>query len=309
MGLKNGVAVSPYIEKKDPKGMIEFLEEVVLDGLLDTLKLLPFLFLTYLVMETLEHHAAARAERLIRRAGRLGPLFGGLLGLVPQCGFSAAAAGFYAGRIVTVGTLVAVFLSTSDEMLPILLLGGVSFVGVLKILLLKLAVAVSVGFSIDLLLRRRRGAGELSVEQICEREHCHCERGVWLSALRHTMGIALFLFVVTSAINALVFWMGEDAPASLLTAYPYVTLPACALIGLIPNCAASVALAQLYADGLISLGSMLAGLLPGAGVGLLVLFRVNRRLSENLAILAVLVLTGVLFGLIFDLCGLSVLIG
>lgn len=284
--------------------MHELIHEVVLHSLLDTAKLLPFLFLTYLVMELLEHKAGERVLGFVERSGRFGPLVGSLFGLVPQCGFSAAAASLYAGRIVTLGTLVAVFLSTSDEMLPLLIAGNVKLSSVLLLLGYKATVGILVGFAIDLLCRGRR-TEPLHVDALCEKEHCHCEKGIFRSALHHTVGIALFLLLITLLISAAVFFVGEEALASLLSDRPLLSYLLCALIGLIPNCAASVALTGFYLNGFISAGAMLAGLLPGAGVGMLVLFRINRPQKNNLLLLLLLFVLGFLFGGLFDLTGLS----
>lgn len=288
--------------------MREFLHEVVLDGLLDTAKLLPFLFLTYLAMEFLEHKAEGKALRFLEKSGRFGPLLGALVGTVPQCGFSAAAANLYAGRIITLGTLLAVFLSTSDEMLPLLIAGNVKMTSVLLILGVKIVVGIAVGMLVDLVLRLRHKEESVHIDTLCEQDHCHCENGIFRSALHHTVHITLFILLVTLFVNAVVFFVGEDTVASLFYNRPVVGHLLSALVGLIPNCAASVALTGFYLNGFITAGAMLAGLLPGAGVGLLVLFRVNRPMKENFLILLLLFVVGVLAGLAVDLTGLSALL-
>lgn len=288
--------------------MREFLHEVVLDGLLDTAKLLPFLFLTYLAMEFLEHKAEGKALRFLEKSGRFGPLLGALVGTVPQCGFSAAAANLYAGRIITLGTLLAVFLSTSDEMLPLLIAGNVKMTSVLLILGVKIVVGIAVGMLVDLVLRLRHKEESVHIDALCEQDHCHCENGIFRSALHHTVHITLFILLVTLFVNAVVFFVGEDTVASLFYNRPVVGHILSALVGLIPNCAASVALTGFYLNGFITAGAMLAGLLPGAGVGLLVLFRVNRPMKENFLILLFLFVVGVLAGLAVDLTGLSALL-
>ena len=278
------------------------LEEIFLHGVLDTLKLIPFLFLTYLLMEFIEHRASAKAERFMNRAGKLAPIVGGLLGAVPQCGFSTAASNLYTGRVITLGTLVAVFLSTSDEMLPILISGNVPIGSVLVILAYKAAVGIAVGFAIDLVLRlMRRGRENINIDELCENDNCHCERGIIYSAVHHTLTISLFVLVITLAINALVFFVGADNLGAIMYDRPVIGHLIAAVFGLIPNCAASVALTELATEGLITVGTMMAGLFSGAGVGLLVLFRVNKHLKENLAVLGILVLVGTVFGLVFDL--------
>ena len=283
----------------EAEGFVSFLEEVMLHGLIETLKLVPFLFLTYLLMEFIEHRAADKAERFMKRAGVFGPAIGGLLGAVPQCGFSAAAANLYTGRVISAGTLIAVFLSTSDEMLPILIGGRVPAITVLLLVLYKAGVAIAVGFAVDLVLRlTHRGKGEINIDELCERDDCHCERGIFYSAIHHTLTISLFILIVTLGINALVFFLGEETIGAVMYDKPVISHLIAAVVGLVPNCAASVLLVTLYSEGMITVGTMLAGLFSGAGVGTLVLFKVNRHYKANLLILLVLILSGVAFGLL-----------
>lgn len=270
---------------------------------LDSVKLLPFLFLTYLIMELLEHKAGERVERAVAKAGKAGPLIGGLLGLLPQCGFSAAAAGFFSGRVVTVGTLLAVFLATSDEMIAVFLGEGLPPRTVFAVLAVKLAVAVVAGFAVDLVFRSRQG--HLHVEELCHEQGCHCEKGIWRSALHHTVQIFIFVFVINAVLGAVLSFVSAEQLAATLGGIPVLGQCAAALVGLIPNCAASVAIATLYARGVLSAGAMLAGLLTGAGVGLLVLFRTNRHLRENLIFVGVLFLVGVAVGCLVDHTGLA----
>ena len=282
--------------------------EWILHSLLDTAKLLPFLFLTYLLMEFLEHKSGDAAGRLLRRSGKIGPLLGGALGVVPQCGFSAAASGLYAGRLITVGTLLAVYLSTSDEMLPILLSSGASLPFILGVLGCKLTIGVLVGFAVDFvfrLFRRKRQADQPCIEAICEREHCKCGEHFVLSALKHTLRIAVFLLIVTFLLEAAVHLIGEERIASLVLNRPVLGNLLAAVVGLIPNCASSVLLTELYLSGVISIGSMLSGLLVNAGVGLLVLFRTNRPVSDSVRVLAILWCTGMVSGLLIDVSPLA----
>ena len=284
----------------------EHLPHILWHGLLDSLKLLPFLFLTYLLMELLEHRAGDKVESAIAKAGRAGPAIGGLLGLIPQCGFSTALAGFYAGRLVTPGTLLAVFLATSDEMLPIFIgAKNVSAGQILTVLGLKLGIAVTVGFAVDLILKNRIEKPQLS--EMCQEENCHCEKGIWRSALHHTLHVFLFVLIINLLLTGAFELIGEAAITKAINSVPVLGTVLSALIGLIPNCAASVAIATLWTKGLISGGAMLAGLLTGAGAGLLVLFRTNKHPKENLLLLAVLLGCGVLFGCLLDLTGLAAL--
>lgn len=280
---------------------------ILLHGFLDSLKILPFLFLTYLLMELLEHKAGDRVQQAISKAGRAGPAIGGLLGLVPQCGFSTMAAGLYAGRVVTPGTLLAVFLATSDEMLPVFIGEGVAAGKILTVLAIKLVLAMLVGFSADLLLRKH--IKETHIEELCEEEHCHCEKGVLRSAIHHTLFIFLFILIINVALTAVFEYVGEEPIAKAVNSLPVLGTVLAALVGLVPNCAVSVAIATLWTKGVISGGAMLAGLLTGAGAGILVLFRTNRHLRENLLITAALFGAGVLFGVLFDLTGLSMALG
>lgn len=273
--------------------------DAIWDGTLDTLKLIPFLFITYLVMEWVEHRTSDHTKTAIRKAGRLGPLAGGVLGVIPQCGFSAAAASLYAGRVITAGTLIAVFLSTSDEMLPILLSerAGIGFIT--KVLIVKALYGVIAGFLVDFLFRklneRRIGVG---IHGICTQEHCHCEKGIVRSALKHTVSITFFILLISIALNILLTIVGTENLSNLVLNQPVIGEVLVGLIGLIPNCAASIALTQLYLEGIMSAGAMVSGLMVGAGVGLLVLFRTNRHTRQNIQLTILLYILGVAGGLI-----------
>ena len=268
----------------------------------DTLYIIPFLFVTYLAMEWLEHKTGGRAQAAIQRAGAAGPVVGAVVGAVPQCGFSAAAATLWAGRVITLGTLFAVFLSTSDEMLPIFLAEQVPFDVILKIIGAKIIIGMVMGFIVDAALRiARRIDAPLHIHELCERDHCHChdgEGGILKSAVKHTLQVTVFIFVITIVLNAVLEVVGEDVLAEFLAANPALSVFGSALVGLVPNCAASVVIAQLYVEGVLGSGAMLAGLLVSAGVGLLVLVRTNRRPRENVAIIVGLYATGVVWGLV-----------
>ena len=277
------------------------------DALIDTLKITPFLYLTYLCMEYLEAHTEDRIQNLVKRAGWMGPFWGSLLGAVPQCGFSAAASNLYAGRTITLGTLIAIFLSTSDEMLPIMLSESVPVTRILRILLVKVVIGIICGFLIDGFchLRNSRKTGQpddgeaFLIERLCEKEHCHCENGsIALSALKHTGNILVFVLAVTFLLNLSFLFLGEDTLNSLVKSKPLPGILISALIGLIPNCGASVLLTQMYLHGILPASHLIAGLLDGAGVGLLILFRVNPEHRQNLFITGLLYLLSVLFGLL-----------
>ncbi len=278
------------------------LDEVLLHGVLDTLKLIPFLFLTYLLMEFIEHKAQDKTREFMKRAGALAPLAGGALGAVPQCGISAAMANLYTGRIISVGTILAVFLSTSDEMLPILIAGNIRLGTVLAIIGYKAICAIAAGFTVDLVLRLiRRAPREIEISEFCTEDNCHCEDGILRSALHHTLTISGFVLAITLALNTAVYFIGTERIASVIYDRPFISNLIASVIGLIPNCAVSVALTSFYLNGFITVGTMLSGLFSGAGVGLLVLFRTNKRIKENLLIVGLLVLFGTLFGFIGDM--------
>ncbi len=283
-------------------------EEVIIHGLLDTLNIIPFLLITYLLVELVEHKGSARVRALSRRAGKLGPLAGGLLGAIPQCGFSAAASDLYKRRVISLGTLIAIFVSTSDEMLPILISGKASVGYILAILGYKAAAGIAVGFLIDLALRKRLPKEEAPEEadDICECEHCR-KHGIFASAFGHTLTVGCFVLVSTLLINLLVMLVGDETIKSILYDKPFIGHLIAALLGLIPNCAVSVILTNLSIDGFITVGTMIAGLCSGAGVGLLVLFRVGKNPKETLTVMGILVLTGVIFGMIADLLNFSLL--
>ncbi len=282
--------------------------DVILDTLIDTLKLIPFLLITYILMEFIEHKTSEKSKNAIKKAGKLGPFIGGILGIVPQCGFSAAAASLYSARIITLGTLIAVFLSTSDEMLPILISEAVDIKIILSILGIKLIIAIIVGFIIDLFFRKKfeNTDDEPEIKDLCEHEHCDCEHGIFKSALKHTLSITLYILVISFILNLIIYFIGEDTLAHLLNSTPIVGPIIASLIGLIPNCASSVIITQLYLSNVLNFATMIAGLLVNTGVGLLVLFRTNNDLKENIKITVLLFLIGAIFGIIFDLTGFNI---
>lgn len=275
--------------------------DVILDSLLDTAKLIPFLLLTYIVMEYLEHRAGAATIRLVRRGGKWGPVIGAAAGVVPQCGFSAAAAGLYAGRVITLGTLIAIFLSTSDEMLPILISSHANPVLIAQILGIKVILGMAAGFCIDLLYKGKKQEHE-HIHELCEHDHCHCgEEGILKSALLHTLQIAGFILVINFALNLLLDQVGADTLSRWIWNKPVIGELLSGAVGLIPNCASSVAITQLYLEGAMDFGAMMSGLLANTGVGLLVLCRTNRHRGENLKIIGLLYGISVVGGLIAGL--------
>lgn len=282
--------------------------DAILDSLIDTVKLIPFLLITYIIMEFIEHKTSHKTKDAIKKSGHFGPLIGGILGVVPQCGFSAAASSLYSARIITLGTLIAVFLSTSDEMLPILISEAVDVRIILSILGIKLVIAVIVGFIIDLFFRKKfeTSEDEPEIKDLCEHEHCHCEHGIFKSALKHTINITLYIFIISLVLNIIIYFIGENNLAHILNSTPVIGPIIASLVGLIPNCASSVIITQLYLSNVLNFATMIAGLLVNTGVGLLILFRTNKDLKENIKITVLLFAIGVIFGIIFDLIGFNI---
>ena len=309
------------------------LVDVIAESVLDTLELVPFLFVTYLAMEALEHSTGGRMQGLVARAGHAGPVVGALLGAIPQCGFSAMAATLFSGGVVTVGTLVAVILSTSDEMVPVFLAHQEPVGRLLSIMLLKVVVGIIVGLLLDAVLHAVRHVGNPKphIHDLCERARCHCEdeegeedalseqasgdathahhhgHGHWAivrSAAVHTVQVTGFILLVTFLFGLLIEVMGGDELALLLGSHPVRATFLAALVGLIPNCGASVAITELYLDGVLGAGPMVAGLLASGGVGLLVLFRTNNNVRQNIAIMAFVYVVGVVVGLIVSASGI-----
>lgn len=296
--------------------------EIIQDTLVDAIKLLPFLFITYLIMEYIEHKMGHKTKHAIKKSGKWGPIIGSVLGAFPQCGFSVSATNLYAGRVITLGTLIAVYLSTSDEMLPIFISEAVSPIIILKILGIKLIVGMIAGILIDFVthivkskIAKNKKDDKENIEEneedeighICEEDHCHCdESGILKSAIHHTLNILLFIVIVTFIINIVVHFVGEETIAGWILNKPVVGPIIASLIGLIPNCAASVIITNMYLENVISLGSMISGLLTGAGVGLAVLFKTNNKIKENIGIVVLLYAIGVISGIVIDLIGFTI---
>lgn len=316
---------------------MDVIIDALIDSLKDTLELVPFLFLTYLAMEALEHGMAGRTEDIIRKADKSGPVVGALLGALPQCGFSAMAGTLYAGGVVTVGTLVAVILSTSDEMIPVFIAHQEPVSRLLSIVGVKVVVGMAVGLVLDAELRltHRSGDGHAHIHELCDRAHCHCDDGLgesdaahdaaassdgvaghhhphahnaaWgivRSAAIHTVEVTFFIFLVTLAFGLVFSLVGQNAIGEFLGVHPVRATFLAALIGLIPNCGASVVIAELYLDGSLAAGPMLAGLLVSGGMGLLVLFRTNPNMRKNVTVTLFVYAVGVAVGLLANALGI-----
>ena len=286
--------------------MMHILEHTFIHTIEDNIKLLPFLFLTYLLMEALEHTTGGKVQSRIKNAGKVGPLWGGLLGILPQCGISAAASSLYAGRVITVGTLLAVFLSTSDEMLPIFISAAVPASTVFKILMTKAVIAILSGFIAEFVYVNlfKKKEKDMDIHVVCEEEHCSCEDGVLKSAIRHTLKIFFYIQIITFILTLIIEVIGEDKLAVVFQNIPVAGEMIAALVGLIPNCASSVVITELYLSGVIGAGAMMSGLLVNAGVGLLVLYRLNRNWKQNVGIVAALYGFGVFWGVVIEMFGI-----
>ena len=317
--------------------MEELVFDLLADAFKDTVYLVPFLFVTYLLLEALEHKAGNKTEELVQKAGRFGPAVAAVLGAVPQCGFSAAGSALFGSRAITLGTLFAVYLSTSDEMLPLFIAEQVDPSVMASIIGCKVLIGMAMGFGIDAVLRLRlritqqRAAAEhehahghscncehahteqphVFGDEHCHNPSCHCaeEGSSWgnvaLCAVKHTLQVAVIVFLISLVLNAAMELAGEEAVTAFLSGNPGIAIFGSALVGLIPNCGASVVITQLYLDGVLGTGAMMAGLLVSAGVGLLVLFSENRRVKQNLLILLGLYAIGVCWGSLFQAFGIT----
>ena len=273
--------------------------DIILDTLIDGIKLLPFLFIVFFVLEYIEHKVSRKNKKIIENSGKYGPFIGAILGMFPQCGFSVAATNLFSARVITFGTLIAIYLSTSDEMLPILLSNGLPLTFILKIILIKVIIGMIAGFIIDYLLKNKISLK--SIHDICEEEHCDCKHSLIKSTIKHTLNIFSFIIITSFILNTLIFLIGEDNLGKLLLKGNIFAPLLASLIGLIPNCASSILLSELYLSSTISFGSMMAGLLTGSGVALLVLFKTNKNVKENIFILGSIYFIGSIVGLIINL--------
>jgi hypothetical protein len=277
---------------------------ILAEAAVDSLRVLPFLFLAFLFMEYLEHKAGDRFTALLRKTGDTkvtGPALGALLGCIPQCGFSAAASSLYAGRVIGTGTLIAVFLSTSDEAIPILLSNPGHLDAVWRLILVKIIIAVIFGTAVSIisaLFIKKPGGADF--EELCE--DCGCaEHGILRSALRHTLNIFIFIAIINIALGLLIGLVGEEEFFAILESFGVFTPFIAALVGLIPNCASSVLITELYLEGGLTFGSTVAGLCSGAGLGLMVLYKSNKHIKENIAVTVTLYLISVMCGIILNL--------
>ena len=273
------------------------MKEVIIETIIDSLKLLPFLFLAFLIIELFEHKFSQKNQKILKKSGRLGPVLGSILGIIPQCGFSVLATNLYVTRIISLGTLFAVYLATSDEMLPLLIANGAPLSLMLKILGIKFVLGMLFGFLIDLIIKKK---DSLNYE-ICQEDHCNCKDGIRLASLKHTLNIFVFIFICTFIINIILEFLGGEYLEKIFLKDNIFGAVLTSLIGLIPNCGSSVILTELFLSSSISFGALIGGLLTGSGVALLVLFKINHDKKESLKILLGLYLIGALCGIIIDI--------
>ncbi len=275
--------------------------DLILDGIIDTLKLMPYLCITFIILEFLEHKMNKKNESILKNSKKVGPIIGGALGGLPQCGFSAMASNLFSSKVITKGTLIAIFLSTSDEMLPIMVSKKVEPSILLRIIGFKVLIGIIVGLIIDIIFHPKEEKSIKEITHLCEEEHCDCNNhGIIYSSIIHTLKISFFILIVNILLNILISKIGEDNLSNILLNKNILTYFLASFIGLIPNCASSVILTELYLQNMITIGTLLAGLLTGSGIGLLVLFKTNKNFQENIKILATIYLVGVILGIIID---------
>ena len=272
--------------------------DIIIDTIKDGIKLLPFLFVAFLIIEVLEHKFNEKNEKVLKKSGVFGPIIGGILGCFPQCGFSVMATNLYVTRIISLGTLISIYLSTSDEMLPILLMRGSSLGEIFMLLGIKMLIGIISGLLIDLFIRKKE---DIKIKDLCEDDDCHCEESLLISSIKHTIHTLLFIMIISFILNIIMYYGGEDFISTLLKNNTLIAPFISSLIGLIPNCASSVVLTELYLNDVLTLSSVIAGLLTGSGASILVLFKSNKNLKENLKILSLVYFIGILGGLLVEL--------
>lgn len=275
------------------------MKELLLDAFKDSIKLFPFLFITFLILEIIEHKFNKKQQNLIKQSQKLGPIIGSILGAFPQCGFSSAASNLYAAKIISLGTLISIYLSTSDEMLPLLISEQIDPKIIITIISIKIIIGIIFGLLIDFIRKNKKE--NINIKQICKEEHCHCQDNILKSSLTHSLHILIYIFIINLILNFTIETIGLNKLSNLLNNNSIISPLIASLIGLIPNCASSVLLTKLYIANIISLGTLVAGLLTGSGVGLLILFKVNNNKKENIKITFLLYLIGILCGIILNL--------
>lgn len=282
--------------------MHEFLHDVIIHSLTETIMIIPFLFVVYILIEYIEKNSSSRIQYALSHSGAYSPIVGAGLGAIPQCGISAIIANLFSNGMITIGTVVAVFLATSDEMIPILLSSGIPALTVIRIVVYKVGVAMFAGITIDVFYRLITKHKPCATVNDCCDGSCHCEQhGIIHGALHHTLSVGGFILLCNLIVNLLLFFIGKETLSYIVSSVPIIGHIISALCGLIPNCAISVVLSTLYAEGVISIGIMLSGLFTGAGVGMLVLLKTHKCKKEVLMTLVLTVISGLIFGLVADI--------
>lgn len=267
--------------------------KALLEAILDVAKLIPFLFISFIVMELIEHKLTNKNK--LKKINKFGPLAGSALGLIPQCGFSVVSSTLYTAKVISLGTLFSIYLSTSDEMLPILIANGENVGTILKILFIKFILALFFGVLVDLLYRNKISN---KINDICDNDNCHCHDGIIKSSIIHTIKISLFIFIVNIILN---FIVDTQVLTTFINNNKILSPILSSIVGLIPNCASSVLITELYLQEIIPFGSCISGLLSGSGLGLLILFKQNKNLKENIIILITLVSFSSICGIIINI--------
>ena len=280
--------------------------DVIKDALLDSIKLLPFLFVVYTIMEYIEHKTNKKTEKIIKNSGRFGPIIGSILGAFPQCGFSVMASNLFFTGIISMGTLIAIFLSTSDEMLPVMLSNGIAIERVIKIVLLKVLIGMLFGFIIDLFVLKKKDLTKKEINKMCEHEHCNCEENIFVSSIKHTFNIFIFIALINIVLDILIYVIGDKFISNIVAQNTLFGPVISGLIGLIPNCAASVVITELFVNGTINFGTLMSGLMSNSGVALLVLFKLNKNIKENVKILCITYFIAIIVGIVINLLSISV---
>lgn len=271
-------------------------------SLQDIIPVVPFLFCAFLLIELFEHKFSPKAKKRLEKSTKAGPLIGSFLGILPQCGFSVLATNLYITRIISLGTLISVYLTTSDEMLAILISNQAPLSVIIKILITKFVIGLIAGFIIDIFIRRHKKPKDF---KICEEEECHChQENLLLSSMTHTLKTLLFIFIVTFLLNTITEIYGLDFLEKIFFKDSLLSIPLASLVGLIPNCAGSILLTELYINNAISFASLIAGVSASSGLGLLILFKNNKNFKENLFILALIYFISVASGIIIHILGL-----
>lgn len=283
--------------------MEEFLQLLIhaaADACVDSIRMLPFLFAAFLLLELLEQYSGSYISRILPAMKRFGPCIGAALGCIPQCGFSVMAANLYAGGVISPGTLLSVFLATSDEAILILLGHPEQKTAILSILVVKIIIAITAGYMTDLLLGTSK-AQHRSIENLCTNCGCHNRQGIFLPAWNHTIKLFIYIFIISALLNMIIDTLGVTFISDTLLGNDMLQPFFTALIGCIPNCAASVILTELYIGHVISFASIIAGLCTNAGVGLVVLFRINPKKRDSLRIAVILYAVSTGAGVILSL--------